>query len=394
MAKKLVAKINHRPARGESLSESGPQEKGGNRAMICQCGAEIPDGQVYCGQCGSKAEADKLLGIQRELEILQRRLGELSQAKVTEQRFLEMDTTEKIVSRVQKWFKLFIFFVGIPLVLGLFFVGIFLQREVRSLHDLASTGLESLKKILEATRKDAESVQTEVTSVAKQTRQQLVDLKTEVGNRGTEVRQLNEEIQKSKAAMEGLAKALATQSKEIKAVAQQVKTVATEKNIQLARDAYPAALGERVAGSNRGTIDPSKKGSQDVYVSLTLSVASRQQSKLDAAKFGQIMTTLEERNYTVFQRGVYLHATSGTHTASLGPEINDRSCQLAKLSPPCILYFRETLQAKAHEVRDLVRTAQIVPDDRIKFVDPKQLESGLQELLQRSALDIVLVLSG
>jgi hypothetical protein len=48
-------------------------------------------------------------GIQRHLEIMQRRLEELSQAKATEQRFLDMDTTEKVVSRVMKWTKAALF---------------------------------------------------------------------------------------------------------------------------------------------------------------------------------------------------------------------------------------------------------------------------------------------
>jgi uncharacterized protein YoxC len=222
-----------------------------------------------------------------------------------------------------KWAKFLAFAVGIPIALALLIVGIFLKKEVKDLHDLATTGVEAVEATLKKTRADMESTQREVTRVAGETRQQLADLKTEVGKRLVEVRQLSEEVQKSKSALQDIAAALATQSKQIKGVAQQMKTITTEKNTQLVRDAYPAALGERVAGSQRGTIDPNKKGSQDVYVSLTLSVPSGQQSKLDATKFGQVMTSLGEHNYTVFERGVYLFATSGTHTAPLGPETND-----------------------------------------------------------------------
>src|SRR5262245_57997875 len=304
-----------------------------------------------------------------------------------------MDTTEKVVSRVMKWLKLFGFFVGIPVAFALLLLGIFLQREVRSLHDLASTGLESVKGILQETRKDAELVQAEVASVAKQTRQQLADLKTEVGNRVTEVRQLNEEVQKSKSIMERLAAEIAAQSTKIKAVAQQVKTVTTEKNTQRIREAYPAAFGERYAQFRGGEIDPREKTTQDVWMSLIFIPLSVSR-KLDPEKMGQVMTSLNEHKYRVFEGGVDLAGRSGGYTSPVGPELRQRSCsQLAKLDPPCILYFREALQAKAHEVRDLVRAAQIVPNDKIKFVDPKKLDSGLQESLERSALDIVLVLS-
>jgi hypothetical protein len=196
--------------------------------------------------------------------------------------------------------------------------------------------------------------------------------------------------------VQDLTKANAALSNQIKGVAQQVKTLTTEKNAQQARDLYPGLLGDRVAQSaaDGAVIDPSKKDRQDIYVGLNLWTRSGQQSKLDAKQFAQVMTVLREHTYTVFEGGVNLVATSGRSSATLGVAISNSSCLLAKLDPPCILYFREPLRAKVNEIRDLIRVAQIVPSDRIKFVDPRTLDAGMQELIRKSGIDITVVLSG
>jgi hypothetical protein len=262
---------------------------------------------------------------------------------------------------------------------------------------VATTARESITPVLEKARADAKSAQTiatdalqtskEVKRIAEQTKQQLAELKVEVGKRVVEVRNLYEEVQKSKSA-------IAAQSKELKAVAQQVKTVTTEKNTQRIRQAFPAAFGDRLAVYRGGYIDPSEKTTQDVYVTLVFALSSAPRSKLDPTKIGQVTTSLEEHKYRVFEGGVDLTAKSDAYTTGLGANLGVNSCQqLAKLGPPCILYFRETLQAKALEVRDLIRVAQIVPNERIRFVDPMKLDSLMQELIQKSAVDIVIVIS-
>jgi hypothetical protein len=106
------------------------------------------------------------------------------------------------------------------------------------------------------------------------------------------------------------------------------------------------------------------------------------------------MASLSEHKYTVFFRDVVLYATSGSTTQGVVQFAGD-SCQLtASRNPPCILYFRQALKARAAEVRHLVRSAQVVPEERINYVDPMKLEDALQELLQKSGVDIVVVLSG
>ena len=42
----------------------------------------------------------------------------------------------------------------------------------------------------------------------------------------------------------------------------------------------------------------------------------------------------------------------------------------------------------------MVRAAQAVPDDRVQFVDPAKLQPNFKELLEKSGIDVVVVLSG
>lgn len=60
--------------------------------------------------------------------------------------------------------------------------------------------------------------------------------------------------------------------------------------------------------------------------------------------------------------------------------------------PPCILYFDENLKAKALEIRDLVKTAQPISDERIKYVQRSSMPKLYQELADLSGIDVVVVL--
>jgi hypothetical protein len=59
---------------------------------------------------------------------------------------------------------------------------------------------------------------------------------------------------------------------------------------------------------------------------------------------------------------------------------------------PGIIYFRQDLKPSALKLRDVLRTAQSVPENHVVFVDPKQLNSQKQELARVSQLDMVAVL--
>ena len=56
------------------------------------------------------------------------------------------------------------------------------------------------------------------------------------------------------------------------------------------------------------------------------------------------------------------------------------------------MYFKEELREKAIEIKNLVSPAQAIPEDKVRYVPPKGMVPLYQELLQKSALDIVVVL--
>lgn len=269
-------------------------------------------------------------------------------------------------------------------------------KEFKDLRDIPEATREAIKPVLEAARSEAESAKTtaasalqtsqEVRTVAENAKQQLSGLKTEITNREAEVRSLGVEVQKSKAELQA-------QSKELKAVAQQVKAVGIEKNAQTVRKLYPL-FGERYAAAEGyGPIDPSKKTAQDVYVFLALSLKVEGKQILDYKKVGEVVASLEERKYTVFQRSLLLISSTGQSEEAL-VRFGDQSCSLAEppQTPPCILYFRQNLQKTAVEIRNMIQAAQTVPDDRIKLVDPAKMQTLPKELLEKSGIDVIVVL--
>jgi cell division septum initiation protein DivIVA len=355
--------------------------------MNCpNCSAEVSGGQLFCGRCGSKAKAETVEDIQSQIESMRRRLDEIVQAKTIEQRFLEVDTTERVANRLMNWGKLFGFFVLIPISVLLLALSLLVGKELKDLHDVAETTRKSIEPILQAARNEAESAKAtatgalqtsqEVKSTAESAKQQLSGLKTEITKREAEVRGLDGEVQKSKAQLQALDTALKNQSTRVDAVAQQVKTLTKEKNVQDVRRAYPIYGERHVVADEYGRIDLSKKTAQGVYIFLALSLKREGKQILDEKKVGEVLASLRERKYEVFLRGMTLIASTGQAGASL-VRFGEQSCLLGRLgtNPPCILYFRQAMQTTVFEIRNMIRSAQAVPDDRVKFVDPEKMQS-------------------
>jgi hypothetical protein len=57
--------------------------------------------------------------------------------------------------------------------------------------------------------------------------------------------------------------------------------------------------------------------------------------------------------------------------------------------PPCILYFRRDLEAVVEKTKQVLTLAQAIPDERVRYVDPANTRETMQELLEKSGLDIV-----
>ena len=323
------------------------------------------------------------------------------QLQMRDQRFLEVDTTEKVVTRLMNWAKLFAFFIGIPVATILVGLAIYAGKGFKDLHQVAATARDSIRPVLEKAGSDAEIAKrtaadalqssTGVSRMVASTKESISELQNGIAERGRDVQRVNEQIKESQSEVSALRMLVMKGSSEIARISRQLQTVSNEKNAASIREAYPI-LGERVAGWRDGYLNPAQKKAQDVYVSLVLEAGSDSRARLNEEKAGQVMTLLQNENYRVFLGGVSLYATP-VRTGQGLFSISD--CTVAAVSgPPCIVYFRQELKETAARIKTLFRQVQIVPDDHFRYVDPGKLAPLAQELLQKSGLDILVVLGG
>ncbi len=171
---------------------------------------------------------------------------------------------------------------------------------------------------------------------------------------------------------------------------QTIEAVRSEKNAASLIDIYPGLFGEHVVGTRTGYIDVSRKRPDDIFLTLVVS-AQNMSTTLTAPAVGNAITSLEGDRITVFLGGVNMWATSGRSSQGLD-SMGEDSCELAKLNPPCVLYFHSGLKTRVLKLRSLLRSAQDISDDRLRYVPPETLSSTKRELLNKSGLDIVVVL--
>ena len=364
------------------------------------CHTEMPDDHRYCGRCGSKLSPETLNDVSLRVAALESTLEKGTRAGSVEQRFLEVETTEKIVARLVKWAKMFGFFAAAPILLALVGFTLYVGKGLKDLNDLAGSVRGSIAPVIEKARFDANEAKAIATDAVKSAaamksdvasaKGSLSELGKAIADRNQDVQTLNSQIRSSQSQLSALQTNVAQSASKVERIAEQVQKANTEKNEASVRDAYPI-FGNRVAGWRDGWIDPAKKKPQEVYVALVVQQFASPQS-LTAQKIGQAMTALENDNFRVFLGGVQLNATSGRTSQGL---FNMGSCDSAGVSgsPPCVVYFRQAMRGVALKIGDVIKSAQTVPPDRVAYSDPSKLPLLGQELLQKSALDVIVVLS-
>jgi uncharacterized coiled-coil protein SlyX len=369
--------------------------------MTCQsCGAAISEGQSFCGKCGYKVAGETLASLSERVAKL-----EDSRSKLTHQNYLEIETAEKVMTRVRTWTTLILYFAGIPAAVAALALVVTFGKGTYDLHSIAAEAKGSVNEILirarsvasetVATADDALKTSKQVRAEMSDVRRQVSELKTELDRRSSEVQELTGRLRDTQGRAATLADTVKSQSQQVARVSQQLKVAETQKNFASLREAYPGLFGEHVAGWRDGWIDPKAKAAGDIYVAFMLWESRSIPNKLDGVKVGEAMQSLQDHNYRVLLGPVSLFATSGRTSQGAGASFDALSCDLKGIElhgPPCILYFNENLKMKASEVRSLVSPAQVVPEDKVKYVQPTGMEPLFQELLQKSRLDIVVVL--
>jgi hypothetical protein len=323
-------------------------------------------------------------------------LAEDSRAKVTSQNYLELDTVERVMTRVKSWTTLFLYFAGVPLAVTAFAFAFLFGKNAWDLNHIAANAKSEIEGMVnEAKSKGAETKSTvtdslnaskQVASEIHETQRRVAELDALVQRRISDVQKLDAKIENSQARIDGINKSLDTQSQKVTHLSETVKAVETQKNVLAVRQSYPALYGAHEVRSNDGTVlDAKAKSTSDIYVLVAMWEGTT--AIVSEDKFAAALEGLQASHYTVFQRSIYLNANSGTSGATIA-WIGVNECD----APPCIVYFKEGLREKALHIKALVAPAQTIPDDKVRFLSPKTMSPPLQELLQKSGLDMVVVL--
>jgi hypothetical protein len=372
--------------------------------MTCQnCSAEVPIDQTFCGNCGHRVTAETVGSINDRLARVETQLDADSRTRVTNQNYLEVDTAEKVMTRVKAWTTLILYFAGIPATIALLALAVVWGKGAYDLHSIAAKARESVQLVLNeakvqasqalSTANAAQTTSKQVNTDIQDLQRRLATLNSEVDTRSSEVKKLDEQIKNSQTRVEGLAATVNSQSQQVAHLSQQLTAAETQKSVTQIGERYPSLFGEHVALAQDGPMDPKKKKSGEVYV--TFALVDNGLQKYDADKVAEAVESLKAHGYTVLFGGIDLAAMYTNHVAGLGASFGQSSCSLDGTgvhTPPCILYFKEELREKAIEIKNLVSPAQVIPDDKIRFVQPKSMVPLYQDLLQKSAVDIVVVL--
>jgi hypothetical protein len=367
--------------------------------MVCHnCSATIPEGQAFCGKCGHKVTTATL---NERLVQVEERLSD-SQQKVVHQNYLEVETAEKVMSRVKKWTTLILYFAGIPAFLALLALAVVFGKGTFDLHNIAANAKQSVSAVLDdaktkaadamTTANDALATSKQVDADIRGTQAAVTKLRTDVEIRSAEVQKLSGQLADSQKQVELLNNTVSAQSQQVQRLTEQVRTVQTAKSVADVQNAYPI-FGEHIARNQFGWMNPKDKPPDILYIDLNLSLAVT--PNVDDKKLGDAITKLKEHKYAVSVGPVYTYARTPNSNQAIGMGLDANSCMnwpMPGSRVPCVIYFRKELRSSAMEVRDFFRIAQAVPDERVLYVDPARLDPQRRELLELSAMDIVVVL--
>jgi hypothetical protein len=371
--------------------------------MICKnCSAESPDNQRFCGSCGAKTRPESLEEVQLRLACVEKLVDKQAQATTTDQKFLDVDTTEKVATRLMNWAKLFAFFVGIPFALFLLIATLYVGKSFTSLNELAGNARESVKPVLnearstaenaERTASDALGISQEVSRSVESTKSKLSELQKDIGKGSEQVQQLAAHIREAQSAVSALRMKATEGSNEIKRLSQQIERVAVERSTALIRDGYPTVFGERVAWAADGPVIPKSKRLGELFISFGIASGEKAPS-IGQEKIGQVMSSLKNRGHQVFVGYIGVQGRGEKRSQWIHYIQAEDWCGIAAMKePPCVLYFRTDLKEAASATAALLAPAQTIAADKVCYLDPSKAGAEVREVLERSGLDLAIVL--
>jgi hypothetical protein len=320
-----------------------------------------------------------------------------------------LETSELILNRLMGWVKLFAFWVDIPIGIILIGIVLWLGKSVKDFGEFAVVTRTSLQPLLDEARtsadkakKDALAAQAEAEQVrgsVEPMRQGISDLQNQVTLGLQSLQELTRQMEAASEGVTQLRAKVSAGSEQVSQLRHQVEVVSNEKNLSTLRERYPV-FGERVVVASMGErVDAQEKKPEDVYITLLVSMSPAihpSQRKVNAEDIAAAVTDLQSTGYTVFPGGIGLYARAETSSATVA-QMSSQVCEDRALAsslggPPCILYFRRDLEAVVEKTKQILTPAQAIPDEKIRYTNPAIARPAMQELLEKSGLDIVVVL--
>lgn len=206
---------------------------------------------------------------------------------------------------------------------------------------------------------------------------------------------LSNRVKEPEAKVAGLKGTLDAQSQQVHFISNQIQSAKTAENMTEVISAYPS-LGQYMAGSRSGWIDPTHKEPGLTYTVLSLYLTHlTPKPAIDSKRMAQAMTVLQQNQYKVFLNSVGLYVGSSATNVGTGTQLNGQGCQFwatPATRPPCILYFNQDVSRSALRARDLLEPIQRIPSSQVVFVNSVKLKADMQELLRLSHMDMIVVL--
>lgn len=306
-----------------------------------------------------------------------------------QQNYLDVETSERIVSRVMRWTKVFLFCVGLPITLLAVILGLYLGHNIHNLSELAVTIDSSIRPAVEKANLEANQAKATANDAIRSSKQVAQD----IANTKQSLQRLDASIKDSQSKVSAFNASLNASSGQIQQLRLQAANAIQTGNAASIGQVYPTFGQHAVRTTQGGYFDSKSKRPDDVYVDISISLRSLTPDPKLQERAAHFMAALQNLFYHVFPPGpIFLDAISNQTHQNVA-EIDEASCMyVAHLSgPPCVLYFRADKEIARAKIIEAARAVQPIAEDHVQYVDPSKIDPLRRELLEKSGLDFVVV---
>jgi hypothetical protein len=163
-------------------------------AIECaRCHAQNPNDKRFCGDCGGPLDPAYVAIKELMGPTLREQMREIVAAELKDQKILEVETVEAIVTKLSDWAKLLAFFVGIPVTILLLLLGLLGFRTYSDFTNLVAVA----KKDVAIAQQDAVKLKTESQELIAQSaglRKQISDTQAEVQRSVADIKSLRTQL--------------------------------------------------------------------------------------------------------------------------------------------------------------------------------------------------------